>query len=239
MAKKSKLKHPTGHFNKDYLLLNFCKWEFLRRNKKYQRDYERWIRKPGGSPSLKAIDYFQKKWELSYPADYKESLKLKEVLNLSNPNEFAYAKIPNFLPISEFVECLTPEKIFSDGRVLGGGRIKYISQEKLAKVSTIILKVNLKAHKKELFKEIDEIITKWQDRKKKYGELIVLRKRVGDWKKYLKVYDYKAQNPEATLKTIAKKTLKIEEPLRSDEDKIYKMLKKCKELIDGDYAKII
>ena len=220
---------------KEAFLLSFCKWEFLRRNKKYQKDFDKHVRAITiTEDNMEEIsDYFMEKWGI-YAKDYKYSMSVAKAKDLSFKKE-DLELIPRFIGLRERVECLTGQ--WKKNPTMSGG-LEPISKEEMAKIEHIELKVNLLTHKNTLLKDFEEIIDWWQSFKKKYGSLKVSSMRIKDWEIYWKIFDLKEKNPKLTYGQLAMKLNGTKGFSRDEEDKIRKAYLKCRELIEGGYRNI-
>lgn len=227
-------KFPFWHYSKETFLLSFCKWEFLRRNEAYRKDYDSYLNTPGTADFYKVNGCFLDKWGI-YPADYKKTLSRENIENLTYKRKFDSLRIPNFIAsMCPPVHCLTPEAIETDdGKIID---YEPIPDEDLANINEIDLRINLSTHKTATMKAIEEIIDRWQKRKKEYGKAIISPIRIDDWEFYWKIYDLKEENKEITFKEISIEV--FSDDTRNGEDRTSKAYKKCCELINGGYRKI-
>jgi hypothetical protein len=163
------------------------------------------------------------------------SKKYRDVLATKGEDKKFHPIIPTFFPKGATAFCLNPEI-----HVLGMVGHDWIpTEQELAKTDYIDIRVHLGFRRETVLKEVLEIIERWQERRVRYVESASLR--YGDFKEYWKLYDARIKDLEVSWAVFGTKYLKKKksEVTPSDVSRLDKAFKKCEELIDGGYRKII
>lgn len=234
MGKKTK-----KQYSKIAEQVQYYKWEFLRRNSKYEKDLDAFNKKgcffeicETKNKALrdrklkvfnKANRDFAKRWGLYYlpNPDYPSPDEDLETIKLFGHKEimFPYATRPNFHEID-----------------LGA---EWGFKNKPNNLNQIKIEINLSRPKENILYEVGRIVDALKKVRKHKGMELKGRNRFFDYEGYLQVYDLK--NQDWSWERIVKKFYKIHIGHREYKyltREIKRDYEKCKELIDGGYKKI-
>lgn len=247
---KKKIKHSIRLYNgykeklsQEELEFIALKFELLRRNKEYQKFYEKYkaifydTNNTGCSPEEK--DLFSRiryDFGICFPLDPSRKVT-KSFLKKDVMRSRILCDLLDARPVMDRTPVTGPSL---KGNKDEQGRLKWepIPEKFLARTHILKLEVNINYSEKIIVQEVRKILRSHTQLKRKY-KLDRKRFRPSDLKYYLKIWDYKQAYPNATWKTIARaiypKSLHIE---RVQEDKVAKAYKACCQLIAGDYKKI-
>jgi len=174
----------------DYLIAQY-RWEFLRRSKSYQKDYNNiWlpVLKCGSKEILRAHNFFRKKYEFFEPLNPR----------LAAP---AYGSRRAHIFYIRFMSWIVSCKEFS----LCG----YTAREKRLidkGFSKIHLDVDLRFPKERIMERIEDVIDEALAISRKKGKVMDLRKRLVQYEAYLRTFDLK--NKGLNWAALAKKFYK-------------------------------
>jgi hypothetical protein len=224
-----------GNLTQRELDVAYYKWEFLRRNERYIRDYERIacdFTKLLPLEKIKISKYFEGEYGIYYPFNPRRKIGRKKTQILVS----AFSLSPAHCMTSKY---RMPSKLHhksSSSSTLAEilEHTKQIPEEELAKLSSIDIRVNLAYTKEAMLKEVSKILDEWLPLRKKHKTILNKRLQFKEYETYLKTYDLKKKN--LTFNQIASKLKRTTG--RGWEDRLCKNHKACCELIDGGYRKI-
>jgi len=217
-------KKTKKQISKQHLDIRKAKWEFLRRNKWYQKDFDEHSKEQriklrrGGKEykdwKLEKEDYFLNKWEIAKPTDYKKST---EELG--------------FMP--SFVEKIAELCIQEDYTPYHCRNIVSLRNGELRSFDWHVgIKVNLNYPKQRIMPALEQALDKViLARQKEFGYRS--RLPLSEYERYCRIYDLKKQGK--TYKEIALIVFRAEKAKEYDRclQKSKEGYKQAKRLIDG------
>lgn len=227
------------------------KWEFLRRNKAYIKDYEKYA---GENNYDKWFDFFQKKYGILSPLNPKvsffESVKESKKIRIKNKGKrssFAkrFAKVKYAL-IAEYLHywakgafCLDNDNHYVSHDIDGNVDTEPLSDNEIKEKDAIKILIDLDAPLRRILSETQKIVKQWQERRSKVVKNSANRLRLSEYKRYIEVYDLKNQG--WAWDELAEKFYEMDVE-RGDinyaKRKVKRDYGRCKKIIDGDYRQI-
>jgi len=237
------------------------RWEFLRRNKNYQKDYDRWEqyeRPTWETPKSPYPEIFKK--YLFPPLDYK--LSYKELLK-ERDKQIKKHSTGNGLTTKEEERCWAYEwcssDISGDSMVvqmcyddlkapfgIGDDLEERLDVQKYSDDETIKISINLEYPKEIILNEVEYWIDFYNYIRKEYDKIPQKRKRLKEYQKYLDVYDLKTKkkNYDQIVQTVFKKDYEKATGMGEELDldsvitKAKRYYREAKRLVNGGYKEI-
>lgn len=198
---KKKHKERLDDLHKE---LNY-KWEFLKRNINYQRDYKKFIdEKKKLKTNAKDTSVHLYSSELT-PIYFQRNYHIREPID---PNS---AHGP--MSYDSAAECIDDGPFFD---VDAGGKLRIIplSKEQIINKDMIEVYVWLNRPKAQIMDELEQIIDHWLEARSKYMNSKLKRQRFKEWDQYLRIWDLRAQKrsfQQIGLELWPKEKIKISE----------------------------